>query len=496
MESIGTITIHYPYVDEKTREILQSVMPEAENFADFTKRLCDRVCTDDTPMLTQYLAFYFADVLFDFRLLDRLEAADRVTAMAEPLLFLIKDRRGQGITREDMKKALKQALDAAPNDWFVCHVYLTWRQWSAAVTSFTPADYGIHPFQSIIEGIEDNENLEYFNVYLLSIESDGLRKEFEYSKAYELEQQALQIAKKFDDRMAVADKTLALGYLAKFSDVREASNLVIKSRTLYEELGDTLGVGSSLLMMSHVMAYRGELNAAVEYVRDYANVRESLSLPSDLQMCMVAFYHNHMGNGKAAWEILTNLNVHDQSPITIRVSYHSQKSWALLICHRQDKAKYEFEQAKMAISELGELEHLVLGEILEGLIEKTEGELDGAIDALKRALEAVENGPAPMYLKNLCLLHLTDIEVEKYDYGALDSKEDVSGPWMQMLEAHVKKNDLPGIESWSKILKAKFRRKQGREDDVKSLLDDVLDAANSSSMRYLKDIVKDTFLDY
>ncbi|MFW9926513.1 MAG: hypothetical protein ACFFDM_07060 [Candidatus Thorarchaeota archaeon] len=60
MDAIGTITVHFSYVDEETRAILQSVMNEAQNYGDFAEKLCDRVCMHPSPPLLEYLAVFFA----------------------------------------------------------------------------------------------------------------------------------------------------------------------------------------------------------------------------------------------------------------------------------------------------------------------------------------------------------------------------------------------------------------------------------------------------
>ncbi len=493
MKPIGTITIHYPHVDEETREILQSVVPEAENFADFTERLCVKVCTENTPMLTQYLVFYFAFLLRDNGLVDRLEEADRISVMSEPLLLLTRDRRGQGSTWEDMKESLERALDSTPNDWFVCHVYLTWRLGAGAITSFTQSDYGLHPFQSIISVIEENENLEYFKRYLLAIEAGGFTKDLEYSKSYELHEQVLQIAKKFDDRMIIANTISNMGYLAKYSDIKKGSDLLVRARTLFEEIGYTLGIASSQGQMGTIMAFRGELNAAIEYTKDFAMVRESLSQPSDLQMCVVAFFNNHAGYSDEALRILNDIDVSDRSPTQVRVCYHFQRTWALVNLHRHDEVEVEFERARSAATRMGTLLSLIQIDVLEGIMEKAMGESGGAVEAFTRAYESLDKKPAPIYYKNLCLLNLTDIEIETYDSDTLDSNEEVSGPWMQRLEEHIKRNDVPGIAAWSKILKAKFRQKQGRDGEISELLNEVLNISKSSSMRYLREIVLTTF---
>ncbi len=94
MKPLGTITMCFPHADDETRDILQSVMEEAENFGDFTERLCDRVCSESTNPLAEYLACYFAFASGNFTLLEKLEAAGKIPELAEPLILLARNLRG------------------------------------------------------------------------------------------------------------------------------------------------------------------------------------------------------------------------------------------------------------------------------------------------------------------------------------------------------------------------------------------------------------------
>ncbi|MFW9864422.1 MAG: hypothetical protein ACFFET_19210, partial [Candidatus Thorarchaeota archaeon] len=78
MEPLGTITMCYPFVDEKTKDTLESVMNDAENYGDFTEKLCDRVISEPSSPVLEYLVFSFAYWLDNYNLIDRLEAAGKV----------------------------------------------------------------------------------------------------------------------------------------------------------------------------------------------------------------------------------------------------------------------------------------------------------------------------------------------------------------------------------------------------------------------------------
>ncbi len=69
------------------------------------------------------------------------------------------------------------------------------------------------------------------------------------------------------------------------------------------------------------------------------------------------------------------------------------------------------------------------------------------------------------FWENFCLLNLVAIEIDSFADELIDSQAELSGQWMRTLDNHTKHN-MPGIAAQSIILKAKFREKQGRHDEV------------------------------
>ena len=59
----------FPYVDDETRKILHTAMVEAKDLDEFSDLLCSKALSEDTPVLVQYLNFYFAIFLLDTHLL-------------------------------------------------------------------------------------------------------------------------------------------------------------------------------------------------------------------------------------------------------------------------------------------------------------------------------------------------------------------------------------------------------------------------------------------
>ena len=482
----------FPHVDEDTKTTLQSIMEEAENITDFTERLCDKVCSEPSSPLLEYFAVYFPFRIDYYVLVDRLETAGKVSDLSEPLLLFTRARKGLKISWDEMKSSLEKALIVAPNDWIATHLYLTWRisvEWL-----FSESDVDIRPIETITSSVNENKDLKFFKSFLLEIESYAFLRENKRKNALILLRQALAIARKFDDQIMVA---VFLGRLArhiKHTDVKQAIDLLISSRELSEDLGFRYGIGFVQHELGHIMGFRGELDAAIEHQFEYNTIRESLGLSTTFVNSIIASYYNQIGNGEKALELAkTTLTLADSAARNLPFT-RAQIAWALINLGRLDEAKVELAVCKELASKSGESGYMVWYNMVEGILDKAESNFDNAVTNFKEVLKYFEENPVPVNM-NICLLNLTEIEIEMHTDESLNAKNDSSGPWMQKLEEHVKKNDFPGVAAQSKILKAKLRHRQGQYDEVRKILKEVQEIAQAPSMKYLNDMLISKFPD-
>ena len=85
MKPLGTITQCFPHVDEETKSILQSVLEESENYADFAKQLIEKACSKKVTPVLQYFAFFHAYNMDMHTQMDRLYELDEIPLFIEPL---------------------------------------------------------------------------------------------------------------------------------------------------------------------------------------------------------------------------------------------------------------------------------------------------------------------------------------------------------------------------------------------------------------------------
>ena len=209
---------------------------------------------------------------------------------------------------------------------------------------------------------------------------------------------------------------------------------------------------------------------------------------------VIASYYNMAGYGEKALELAkTSLTLADSESRKLPYT-RAQIAWALIILGRFDEAKAEIVVCHELISKSGDSLQMVWYNIVEGILDKAESNFENAVTNFKEVLKYYEEDPTPV-VQNICLLNLTEIEIEMLTEESLDEKSESSGPWMKKLVEHAETNDLPGIAARALLLKAKLRHRQGQYDEVRKILKEVQEIAQAPSMKYLNDLVISKFPD-
>ncbi|MFW9849269.1 MAG: tetratricopeptide repeat protein [Candidatus Thorarchaeota archaeon] len=492
MKPLGTITMCYPYVDEKTKNTLELVMNEAKDFGDFAEKLCDRVIFEPSSPLTEYLLFSFAYWLEHHGLIDKLDAAGKVPDLAKPILLILKAERGLNLTWEEVRASLMDALNAAPNDWIATHVYLQWRMFTDQY--FSEADADFRPLETIAAAVKENSELHYFESYLHWITAEKFEKENNNKDAIAVLKQALAIARKFDDQVYVACLLNVMGRITKHTDLKQGADLLISARKLSEELGYIYELAAAQAQLGRIMEVRGEFDAAIEYQHEYMKYQKSLGSSRPGANAVLGEYYNQMGNGEMALELTEKALPPEDSQFPWFSYSYAQHTWALINLGRHTDAQKALAISQRIALKSGNTGLIVWTNLVEGLLDKAEKRFENAVINFQKVLNYIEDNPVPLH-KNICLLNLTEIEIDMLADASLQEANDSSGRWMTKLEEYLQKNDFPGITALSKILKAKFRYRQGKYDEVREILKEVQEIGRKPSMKYLNNMIVTKFPD-
>ncbi|MFX1485086.1 MAG: tetratricopeptide repeat protein, partial [Promethearchaeota archaeon] len=463
---------------------------DAEDYADFTERLCDKVCEEPSPPLLEYFAVFFAFHVEWYTLIDRLHSSGKISDLASPIWLIVRGRRGEGVSWDDIKRAMMKALSVASNDWITCHLYLTWR--FKAEILYPECDVDIKPIDAIKASVNENSDLEFFKAYLLHFEALGYLRENKTKEGLAKLEQALAVTRRFDDQILSTDYLIDIASYIKHSDPQQGLDLFTSAKGLGEKLGYKDRIGMINQQLGHMKGIRGEMDAAIENQIEYKRIRETLGLPTEYMSTVIAFLYNQIGDGAKAYEY-AKIILDFQDSVLRHLPYtRAQLCWALINLGRYEEAKVELAAAQTIAYKSGTSEQFLWVRMVEGILDKEEGRFDTAIECLTEVLNYTTDDPRPVF-QNICLLNLTEIEIELFIDELMDGKIDTSGPWMQRLFEHAENNDFPGIAARALLLKAEFHRRQGRLDEVRRLLIEVQETAKTPSMRYLNDIAVSMF---
>ncbi|MHA2313274.1 MAG: hypothetical protein ACXADF_17445, partial [Candidatus Thorarchaeota archaeon] len=125
MKPLGTITKYYPFIDEETKSILNTLMDESSSYYDFVQRLSDVVLENEVPVNLAYLA-----------------AVQAWWARAEETMRLIKEKFGnvdcirpwgfahtsslsdQARYHDAVVEAIEKAMDSSLKGWIAIELHL------------------------------------------------------------------------------------------------------------------------------------------------------------------------------------------------------------------------------------------------------------------------------------------------------------------------------------------------------------------------------------
>jgi len=485
MKAFGTITACFPYVDEDTRSILQSVMVEAKDYNDFAERLCERALGGDVQVLLTYFAYFHAYLQGKYNLLKGLMDARVGSDLTHPFELTYYARRGEPIEWSDFRKAMAAAIKMTDNDWMACHVYMAWREF---IEFFYPLDsYADYAPLDILESkIKNDESYNFFLSSLHRIKATRFGEENNIEESILWYDRAISLATKHDDIEKLANLLYEKASLVRRVNLGEALSILRVQKELCDQIGYVDARGLNVHCLGFIVAALGEYDAAIEYQSEYLAVRESLGLPVGLMKCVVASLHNLIGNGKTALE----LAIHGKKDMASSAAGFAQiqEAWALLNLERiEDAARILDELRESSLKAEAQLMWMYF---VEGLIEKRRHNCASALFSLEKALDLFEESSRVLSYTSMTLVYLTDVEIDAYPYDKRAAKAEFSGPWMQRLMKHVEEKNLPGFAMQALLLQAKFRFKQGQVARSRRMLKRVLKSSEAAGLHYLKDMAE------
>ncbi|MDH4213023.1 MAG: hypothetical protein OEV85_03800 [Candidatus Thorarchaeota archaeon] len=486
MKPFGTITMDFSFIETSTREVLEKVLQESHNYAEFTKALGRIAISEDASDEIVLLAIRHANNLnlgeFELNILNS-NAERRVV-----LPFLL-SRQASNDTGWDLAiKATEEAIEQVEEDWLT-FLYLLQLYWIAIMTGFG------NPLEEttqirIKEMLEKNPSLNCYSGKFHLYHVFRLKQEGDIPRALDSCTQGLKTAEIFDDKLyesqLLCQKAELIG-LFQFGpgSTSAAKRILTKARGICETLGDIQGLMSLQSLIQVICHIRAEYSEANEINYSIIENRTLVAQDLDINLHDTAFILNELGNGREALEMaMLALEGAGRRPLLLPYC-HMDVAWSLINLNRLDEAAHQMDLARDFILHSGIESTIAYEYMINGLLERARGDFQSAFHSFEKAL--IINERNHRYNRaNSCLIKLAETEVLAFEKTSKNRDDEVAGKWHARLEKFGREMELPGVVGIELLLRGELRLKQGHEIEARDCIEKALQMADSPGLAFLK----------
>lgn len=487
MKPLGTITMCFPFLKNETVMIIELLMQDSFNYANFLDRLVKEVLErESSPMTVLFLVTHLHDI-------NRLRDLEPICEKYQNLTLMQPYIAELGLSKEkssidDVLQSASEIASATQNPWvlFQMHLLRFYCGSTQSIGSVVEQD-ALEKLQNLVDA---NSDMSCFRPIVDSLIASRLLEEGNLSEALNLSELRMKHHLSCDDLVGLRESYLSLAYQLRHLDTRKADELLDK----YKELSTSLGFDVEKEWPYHnirasIHNARGEYSLSLEIYDLAIRYRETqlMGIPLRYLPLNISYLYGELEDGENALEwskmaMESSQFLSDAPNFNAMVYTRMARAFVLL---------GDIEQAEMFLKR-GESETLRIGTdsaivetyIVAGHIERAKGNLANAMYDFERGLEIAERIKYQNRI-NSCLIGLVKSEIAILEYTDSTKLLETSGPWMKLLESETEKKDLPGIYGILLLLKVELRIKQRRIDEAIDLLKEIRSISQQPGLLYL-----------
>ncbi|MHA2143441.1 MAG: tetratricopeptide repeat protein [Candidatus Thorarchaeota archaeon] len=490
MKPIGTITKYFPFISDQTRLEIESLCRKAVNFRDFVKLLVDRLVDETTT--TEFNRFTLLQVrnLNDYRLWERMNPFLDQDTFMRPWKYVTAVSITPDEFHHEFKIAYEDAIKVKPDEYLLLQLHIL----SIPISNEPDKTKGLERAKELLERTPE---LSCFAPKVLMMEGYLAERQRDMNRVAMLCKQALEIAKKNNDVLNIAEATHGLAASLMDVDVHQALTLLEESHRMYESLDVPVPwsfVSGNTVYGEFSIAYTilGEFDLAIEFsletLRRAAKSFMNPSLESAIMAIAMADLFLDINKPEDALEWLSWRTEYLDSSLKIIADYPPVQltmARTMIQLGRISEAVKHLDRAhKLTLARGLEFE-LGLYNYVLGSYEVVVDETESALDTLQQALMIFEELNHQMFI-NRCLRLLTKVEIAIVEKSNQYTNPNTSGLWMTKLEEHARKRNYPGVRIQHALLKAEYLSEIGENESAKFTLKDALTYSDSPGMKTLK----------
>lgn len=473
MKPMGTITKYYPFIDEETKSILDSLMEASSSYYDFVHRLVDWILEKDASVNLTYISAAQAWLISERKPTDSIKRKYGHLVCIRPWCHVY------GVSQFyqlDLQQQIKDDLDllietSAP-DWMLTELLL---MNSFDVYSHLEATQKLSIAKDIMNR---NPNLDCFE-YLYHL-AKGLTvwQEGNRSECIELSKKATTLARAQGDLFGEFNSIQLTANAVKSIDVKKSQDMFEEAHQIALDLEVPFFIADLLSDYSLVYEISGEYDLALSSQLECHKIFSEGGM--EVPYIITSRIYSSMGNGQESLKWANRA-------IELNSSYgylYLRKAKALILLNRLDEAEEILNHASKMCLKTGQDRAISRYNLALGQFEMAKGDLLNAMGSLEQAYE-ISSRMGDGTTINEVMISLAKVELAQ----RIQSKtSDVVGPgkWLSALENHADKHNLPGISMQAAILKAELFQSQGQLKDASETLQKALEISDSPGVKTLK----------
>ncbi|MGY5871885.1 MAG: tetratricopeptide repeat protein [Candidatus Thorarchaeota archaeon] len=486
MDPIGTITRYYPFVDNESVHVLESVVSKSKDLRDFVHNLADEVIHQNQSSDLIFLAVLFASQTGETDIKYKISEKHGNEILIKPWIIPSWTPTESGLESgvNQIAEVVEVAINTNPEDWILLHLHIM------KAHSFVAVPDGAEALLAARNLITKYQELECFEADVEFFEAVILRNEDDKPGAYELCQIALKKAREFGDTLQEIKILIALAGWEVEKDFHKAMDIINKAYALTKILGLPRMRIEVLNQMSGIAQTIGEYDLAIKCLIEILECSSPVpSRPSHALLDLASLYCE-IKDGKQAMEWAKSWDEVGEKAGPAGLPAHGCPYWvkarAYLLLERYDEALEQIDILHDVALRSGWEPWLSSYYYTSGLYEIAIGNHEAGVESIERALESCERGKRQVGI-NHCLLALTKNEIERFvlDENAIDPND--SGPWMTRLEREAREKNLHGILMQHSLLKAEFQERIEQFEAARETLHNAMEICDLPSVSTQRD---------
>ena len=478
MEPLGTITVYFPFIDNETRNILDSIMRKSYNYFDFVNTLKERVLDSDCSDELVYFAIHHAALLFDLKAISTIGEKYADSPILKPNIHFASAVQGNVADLDKVRESADEVLETNPDDWLALE--MRFMKFEADMRRYPETMYDTSNLDEITDMIEKNPKFSFYETTLyhyFAVRANIDGDTDERSKCYDA---AIQSARTHGDDIRLVHVLVGKADTVESEDRIRAREILNEAVVIAESLGNRIGYANVLEKIGKIQVTRGEYNHAIELYLEVVSIRESLGLDNGNNALLLSTMYNVIGepDSGAEWGRMAEDQFKNRPFLIPRGTLNH--AWSLVLMRKITEALVLIDTVREEIVKSGRETHLAWLHFVTGLVEIADNELTSAASSIEEALKIYENRSGVLMMQVIFMHHLAQIEV--YQFPA----DTEFYPILSLLEEKAVEEDLPGILGQALLLKAEIALLQNNDSNLRIILHELSTMVETPSMEFLK----------